>query len=407
MKKLMLLGGSAQQIVAIQKAKELGYYTVLCDFLPDNPGQFEADKFYLVSTTDKESVLEVAKSEGIDGIVAYSSDPAAPTAAYVAEKLGLPGVPYETANSFCNKNLFRRFLENNGFPTPKSVEITKQSVESCIAGMTVPIIVKPTDSSGSKGVTVIHSIEDFEKARDFADEYSRNHILIAEEYIESDHEGVIECEIFVLNGMVSVWGIMSSIRDYSTNPLIPAAYSYPVSISKERIDIVKREVSRLVLASGVKNGAFNIEMIINKNDELYFLDAGPRNGGNMLPEYISMINQLDIPEATILTAMGEPERIGKCDLDGQEGGFWGLYVIHADREGIFDSVQYDSDSKRYLIRDYLFKKPGDMIRAFVNSRDAVGLAFFHFPTAEVRDNILKDFSGKNIRVLMRQKGGNI
>ena len=70
-------------------------------------------------------------------------------------------------------------------------------------------------------------------------------------------------------------------------------------------------------------------------------------------------------------------------------------------------MQYDSDSKRYLIRDYLFKKPGDMIRAFVNSRDAVGLAFFHFPTAEVRDNILKDFSGKNIRVLMRQKGGNI
>ena len=81
MKKILLLGGSAQQIVAIKTAKKLGYYTILCDFLPDNPGQYEADKFYLVSTTDKDTVLEVAKKENIDGILAYASDPAAPTAA--------------------------------------------------------------------------------------------------------------------------------------------------------------------------------------------------------------------------------------------------------------------------------------------------------------------------------------
>lgn len=89
-KKLLLLGGSAQQVVAIEKAKELGYYTILCDYLPDNPGQYYADKFYQYSTTDKELMLKVATEEKIDGIVAYASDPAAPSAAYVAEKLGLP-----------------------------------------------------------------------------------------------------------------------------------------------------------------------------------------------------------------------------------------------------------------------------------------------------------------------------
>ena len=87
MKKILLLGGSEQQIVAIKTAKRLGYYTVLCDYLLDNPGQYEADKFYLVSTTDKEEVLKVAVDECIDGVLAYASDPAAPTAAYVAEKL--------------------------------------------------------------------------------------------------------------------------------------------------------------------------------------------------------------------------------------------------------------------------------------------------------------------------------
>ena len=115
MKKILLLGGSAQQIVAIETAKRLGLYTVLCDYLPDNPGQYVADKFYLVSTTDKEAVLAAAQAEDVDGVLAYASDPAAPTAAYVAEKLNLPGSPYWAVNTLCCKDLFRAFLAENGF----------------------------------------------------------------------------------------------------------------------------------------------------------------------------------------------------------------------------------------------------------------------------------------------------
>ena len=114
-KKILLLGGSAAQLIAIERAKAMGYFTVLCDYLPDNPGQYIADSFHLVSTTDKEAVLAVAKSERIDGIVAYSSDPAAPTAAYVANALNLPGMDYDVVRHFCEKQLFREFLLKNGF----------------------------------------------------------------------------------------------------------------------------------------------------------------------------------------------------------------------------------------------------------------------------------------------------
>ena len=89
-KKIMLLGGSRQQVVAIEAAKQAGFYTVLCDYLQDNPGQFVADKFYQVSTTDVEALLKVAKEENIDGVLAYASDPAALPAAIVADKLRLP-----------------------------------------------------------------------------------------------------------------------------------------------------------------------------------------------------------------------------------------------------------------------------------------------------------------------------
>ena len=186
MKKILLLG-SAQQIVAIETAKRLGYYTILCDFLEDNPGQYVADTFYLISTTDKEAVLEVAKNEKIDGILAYASDPAAPTAAYVAEKLGLPGSPFESVEILCNKDKFRKFLKENNVCTPDAegyIDIEKAKEDLKNNKFKFPVIVKPVDSSGSKGVSKIDAYEDINDKLDVAMSYSRGKKIIIEEFVE-------------------------------------------------------------------------------------------------------------------------------------------------------------------------------------------------------------------------------
>ena len=156
--------------------------------------------------------------------------------------------------------------------------------------MGFPIIVKPTDSSGSKGVTVLENKDGLEKALKYAKIYSRNGILILEEFIHRDHPHVIEAEIFAINGKVVSWGLIISIRDNDSNPLLPSAYSYPLELDENRKRIVRDEISKLISSTGNTSGAFNIEMIIDKNNRLFFLDAGPRIGGNMLPEYISMIS---------------------------------------------------------------------------------------------------------------------
>lgn len=403
MKKILLLGGSAQQVIAIETAKKLGYYTVLCDYLPDNPGQFSADKFYLVSTTDKEAVLKVAMEEEISGIVAYSSDPAAPTAAYVAEKMELPGIPYETAHSFCEKHLFRKFLEDNGFNVPKAVALDKNASLSALSGMSFPLIIKPTDSSGSKGVTVIEAPEEFESALSYAREFSRNGVQIAEEFIQRDHPHVIEAEIFAVDGEVKVWGLMNTVRDKYTNPLLPAAYGYPLSVSDDRFELVKSEVSRLVKCSNVKYGAFNIEMIITRENKLYFLDAGPRNGGNILPEFIGGIKNQNLVEATIYAAMGEYEKLKDLSLDGKEGGFWGMSVLHTASDGILDRVEYSELAKKCLFREEFFIKPGSEVHSFKVSRNAVGLSLFKFPDEETRDRVLGDFVGEEIKIILKEQ----
>lgn len=169
MKKILLLGGSEQQLVAIKTAKRMGFYTVLCDYLTDNPGQYIADKFYLVSTIDKEAVLDVAQKEKVNGVLGYASDPAAPTAAYVAERLGLLGNPFESVNTLCNKDEFRSFLQKNGFNAPQSGSYSNfEDAEKDVSRYRLPVIVKPVDSSGSKGVTVLSQWEELEKSLEFA-----------------------------------------------------------------------------------------------------------------------------------------------------------------------------------------------------------------------------------------------
>lgn len=398
MKKILMLGGSEAQLISIKKAKELGLYTIVCDYLPDNPGQYIADKFYLISTTDKDAILQVAIDEDIDGILAYSSDPAAPIASFVANKLGLPGLDYNMVRQFCEKQLFREFLQNNGFNVPKSVRISipYDPTEIDISQLTYPVIVKPTDSSGSKGVTVINDKTELLKALKYGESYSRNKILIVEEFIERDHPHVIEAEIFVHNGEVITWGLINSIRDNNTNPLLPAGYTYPLELPEHRINIVKQEIKRLINAAGFQSGAFNIEMIINKNDKLFFLDAGPRNGGNRLPEFISMISKKDIVGVTINNAMGinsEPD----ATLDGKSGGYWGMAVLHSSQEGKFKQVKYSSEAKESLIIEDIQKNIGDKVNPFRTCTDLVGLTFHHFETHEKMNKVMLNMN-KSIQI---------
>ena len=162
MKKILLLGGSAQQVVAIKTAKKLGYYTVLCDYLSDNPGQYVADKYYNVSTTDVDAVYEVAKKEKVDGILPYASDPAALPAAIVAERLGLPTNPSKSVEVLGIKHKFREFLQQHNFASPKTfafdAKMKAEEVAKNVSSFHFPIVVKPTDSSGSKGVSIINDL---------------------------------------------------------------------------------------------------------------------------------------------------------------------------------------------------------------------------------------------------------
>ena len=184
----MLLGGLRYLIPVIEAAHKQGYYVITCDYLPDNIAHQYSDEYCNISILDKEAVLAVAREKEIDGIMSFAVDPGVVTAAYVQEQMGLPAFgPYESVCILQNKDRFRAFLAEHGFNVPKAKSFS--SVEDArrgLDGFEWPLIVKPTDSAGSKGVTKVDSVDELDYAVSHALDHSHCKRVIVEEFIEQE-----------------------------------------------------------------------------------------------------------------------------------------------------------------------------------------------------------------------------
>lgn len=391
-KKILLLGGSAQQVVAIKTAKQLGYYTVLCDYLPDNPGQYVADKYYNASTTDVEAVYEIARSEQVDGILAYASDPAALPAAIVAERLGLPSNPAKSVEVLGLKYPWRQFLHEHGFACPKFFsfhpDTSFDEIKANCTDFTFPVVVKPTDSSGSKGVTRLDSWEGFEKAVAWADSYSRNKVLLIEEFIQRGFPHVIGGDIFVWDGTIVLYGEMSCLRDTEKSPLIPIGEQMPSGLNEKQQANVHNELQRIVSALDIRFGELNIEIILDKDDNVHFLELGPRAGGNMIPIQLGDAFGIDLVKANVQAAMGEKPEFLQEPVKPLPG-FYLHYVLHSYEAGVFKGIAIDESISKSVYRQVLYKKEGDPVDVFDGAGKALGIIFLHFDNAEQTEHFCK------------------
>ena len=396
MKKILLLGGSAQQVVAIETAKRMGYATVLCDYLPDNPGRLAADRFYPVSTTDRGAVLKIAAEERVDGVLAYASDPAAPTAAFVAQELGLPGTPLEAVEILCNKHLFRKFLRENGFPSPEARDYTDAAAALREAQtLPYPLIVKPVDSSGSKGATVLRDSTGLAGALDFAFSFSRCHRVIVERFIERKHPFMVGGDIFVRNGEVILWGLLNCHRDSAVNALVPVGKSWPLCLDAADEQHIRDTLSRLVRLLGIQNCAMNVELMVDRDGAVWPVDIGPRCGGNMIPNLLGDMFGVDIVKMCIQAAMGE-----RVDAAVQQAsGCYATHNLHSSRAGRYRGVRFSEALAPHIYRSCLYKSPGDPVEYFSNASKCLGIVFMRFEEEETMHAILSHIN-EHIEILL-------
>ncbi len=401
MKKILLLGGSAQQVVAIETAKSLGYYTVLCDFLTDNPGQYSADKFYLESTTDKDAILKVAMEEKVDGVLAYASDPAAPTAAYIAEKLGLPGNPYKSVEILCNKDLFREYLAANGFCTPvaKGYGNTVEALNDITEGyFKLPVIVKPVDSSGSKGVSRIDKVDEAADKLKYAMSYSRGKRIIIEEYVEKFGYQIAGDGLSIDGNLVFRCFANDHFNQECINPFVPISASFPYNMPEDVQDKIHDEIQRLLTCLDMKTSTYNFDMRIDKDYNVYLMEVAPRDGGNYIPDVIKYATGVDLVKCSVQAAMGE--RIELPEKTKTEG-YWAYFAVHSLEDGIFDRLEISEEAKDKIIDDHLLKKPGDYVSQFTGANTTLGCYVMKFSSMDEMLDMM-DNSGDWIKVCIKK-----
>ena len=377
----MLLGGIRYLLPVIKAAHEQGYYVITADYLPDNIAHKYSDEYVNVSIIDKDAVLAVAKEKNIDGIMSFGVDPGVVAASYVQNQLGLPSFgPYESVEILQNKDKFRRFLAENGFNVPKARSFS--SIEAALSDLDwyeFPVIVKPTDSAGSKGVTRVDNIEVLTPALEYAFKHSIKGNVIVEEFIEK-RGCSSDTDSFVYNGEFKMITFSAQRFDESAiNPYTPAAFSWPSTFTKEEEAYLASEIQRLLTLLKMETSIYNIETRIGTNGKPYIMEVSPRGGGNRLAEIVRYATGVDMITACTRAAVGD-----SIDEMQQQpyNGHWAEIVLHANHAGVFEGLEISNDLSAKIIEEDIWVESGDYVSGFEGANNAIGTLVLRFDNAE-------------------------
>ncbi len=390
MKKILLLGGSRYLKPVIKAIRDLGYYSITCDYLPDNYAHKYSDEYHNVSIIDKDAVLELAKKLKIDGIMSFACDPGVVTAAYVAEKLGLPFQgSYESTSILQDKGLFRKFLLENGFNSPhaKSYD-NEEDVLKDIDYFTWPVIVKPVDSAGSKGVTKVENLSELSSAIKEAISESHNGYFIVEDFLtfKGHHSST---DAFTVNGELKYCAYSDQLFDKeANNPYTPTQIIFPSSMEEEHQEYLTKEIQRLMKLLNMKTGIYNIESCVGTNGKPYIMEVSPRGGGCKIAEIQKLATGIDLITAEVKNALGEKvDNIEKPEYDG----VWCEYVVHngPGQQGVFNKLDIDETiMKKYVKLIDMNVEKDDYVEPFTGANKAIGDMFLRFDNRDELNDVM-------------------
>ena len=369
----MLLGGLRYLLPVIEAAHQQGYYVITCDYLPHNIAHKYSDEYVDVSIVDKEAVLKVAREKKIDGIMSFAVDPGVITASYVQNEMGLPSFgPYESVCILQNKDRFRAFLTEHGFNVPKAKGFG--SMDEALAAKDWypwPVIVKPTDSAGSKGVSRVDRFEDLKPALEDAFEHSISGRVIVEEFIEKQGCSS-DSDSFSLDGglVFTSFSAQRFDRD-ATNEYVPAAYSWPSTFTDDQEAYLKSELQRLLTLLHMQTSVYNIETRIGTNGKQYIMEV------SRLAEMARMGTGVDIITACVRAAVGDSvPTIEQKTFDGH----WAEVILHSEKTGKFKQLNISPEVVPYIKQTDLWVKPGDTVNTFRGANDTIGTLVMRFDT---------------------------
>lgn len=333
-KKLMILGASILQLPAIEKAKEMGLDVLVVDMNPDAVGfNVPGIEKEIISTIDIQAVISAAKRHRIDGIMTLATDMPMRTVAAVAKEMNLIGIDEETALKATNKAEMRKALQLNNVPIPKFYVVSnKDEYKEVVKQFDVPFIVKPADSSGSRGIFEVKDIHNDDliiEAYDYCHPFSKVGDVVVEEYMEGPEVSV---ETLTVNGECHVIQITDKLTTGAPH-YVEMGHSQPTMLSNEIAEQISKVAKAANKAIGIKNGPSHTEIIVTKEGPK-IVELGARLGGdNITTHLVPLSTGVNMVECCIKIALGEIPDIKK---KWNKGSAIRYFEQHA---GVIDSIE--------------------------------------------------------------------
>ena len=384
MKKLLVLGASLYQLDVIEAGLELGHEVLTLDNRPSNPGHKRASKSFIVDTTDKEAVLEVARKESIDGVIAFATDVALQATGYLVDEMDLVGPSFSAAETLTEKLRFRALLEELNLPSPRSFEVKRGQELPVEIGAGEQWIVKPDRASGSRGIKVCSGREEITAQIEEAATASLNGKVLVEEFIngvQGTLEGVMSSSKVVLPFFLD--------RETVELPYVATAgHCVPTELSSGAQARVIESLEKAFASVGCGDGPFDCDFVVSEEGEVYLLEIAPRVGGNSIRRLILESTGFDFASYAVRHCLGESATV-PTDISIAPTAL-SIFGVSAKgklayREEAVEELRGE-DWVRHLTVD---KSLGEEVTPFVDGRSRLGECVIRMSTrSELQERIL-------------------
>ena len=396
-KKMLLLGGGHAEIPLIQAAQSLGWYVITTGNAREGLGHPYADKNVFADFSDKDAMLELAKSEGIQAVCSGCNDFALLSTVYVCEKLGLPGHDsYATSLEIHHKDKYRALATRLGIPTPRALVVRSDAdFETAIAQLTFPIIVKPVDLTGGKGIHRAANADEARVAYKDACSRTRQDHIVVEEFVQGSNHGF---SAILVKGKVAF--AFSDNEQYYINKYMVSGANSPSTSSDKTLAMLREYSERIAQELHLVDGILHIQYIERADGTPVIIEICRRPPGDLYIKFVKYATGIDYPKFIVLAETGE-DISGIADVPTQ--GFWLRHCIMADCqagdtlvtsdaspasdklcEGIVRDVTFAPEIQGNIVEKFLWYKPGEVITDKLTYK--AGIVFFKFDTlAEMQD----------------------
>ena len=382
-KKLLLLNGSYAEVPLIVEAKRLGWHVITSGNNRTGLGHAYADENIFGDYSDCEFVYRLAKEQSVDAVVANCNDFAYLSAAYACEKLGLPGHDsYETAQIIHSKINFRKLLRDLNLPTPKfDLCSTADEAKSACRSIDFPLIVKPTDLSGGRGMSVCRSESEIEAAFEKAQQATRKSAVLLEQFLTGTYHAA--------NVFIRAHKVVRAFFDdeqYYLNPYLVAGASSPSNLRHHTMEQAIVYIEKIAEHLRLVDGMFHVQFI-DQDGTPFFTDPCRRAPGDLYPRLIQYSTGFNCAREVIRAECGEP--FSDLKPDRQTHRFIARECILPDRNGVVENVFIDPSIEARIIDRMVWSKRGDVIDDHLNHK--AGILFLEFNGFDEMQSTLAKF----------------